>query len=321
MCVLFSNETLGKGSSVKVGAFVNKPFIKWKNALEYFITHSNADYHKLSTLRAEEFVKIIENKTVDVATQVNSSRKAQVIENRLKLISIIKTIIFCGRQELAMRGHDDSGPIFNCEKDNNNGNFRSLLRFRALSGDLTLKNHLMNSSGKSVYISPIIQNEIIQICGSLIQKEIVFKVNQAKFFAILADEACDISRIEQMSLCVRYIDNGCIREDFLKFVPIYDASGKGMAYTIIREIGKLGLKIENLIGQGYDGASAMSGLYNGVQKYIRDEIPHALYVHCAAHSLNLATGKSCTIPEIRNCIGSASTIINFFRKSPMRSKF
>jgi hypothetical protein len=67
ICVLFSNETSGKGSSVKVGAFVNKPFIKWKNALECFITHSNADYHKLSTLRAEKFVKIIENKTFDVA--------------------------------------------------------------------------------------------------------------------------------------------------------------------------------------------------------------------------------------------------------------
>jgi len=84
-----------------------------------------------------------------------------------------------------------------------------------------------------------------------------------KIFNILADETCDIyiSRIEQkkMSLCVRYIDNGFIKEDFLEFVPIYDASGKGIAYTIRREIGKLGLEIENLIGQGHDGVSAMSG--------------------------------------------------------------
>uniref|UniRef100_A0A2S2Q2I5 TTF-type domain-containing protein n=1 Tax=Sipha flava TaxID=143950 RepID=A0A2S2Q2I5_9HEMI len=138
MCVLFSNETSGKSSSVKVGALVDKS-IKWKNAMECFITHSNTDYHKLSTLRAEEFVKIIENKTFDVTTQVDSFRKAQVIENRLKLISIIETIIFCGRQELAMRGHNDNGPIFNCEKDNNDGNFRSLLRFQALSGDQTLQ--------------------------------------------------------------------------------------------------------------------------------------------------------------------------------------
>jgi len=108
MCVLFSNETLGKGSSVKVGALVNKPFINWKNAFEYFTTHSNADCYKFPTLRVDEFVKIIENKTFDVATQVDSFKKAQVIENRLKLIPIIETIFFfCGRQELGMRGHND----------------------------------------------------------------------------------------------------------------------------------------------------------------------------------------------------------------------
>ncbi|XP_022164133.1 uncharacterized protein LOC111029440 [Myzus persicae] len=170
--------------------------------------HSNADYHKLSTLRADEFVIIIINKKFDVATQVDYFKKAQVIENRLKLIPTIETIIFCGRQELAVRGHNDSGPIFNCEKDNNDCDFRALLRYRALR-----------------------------------------------------NETCDISCVEQMSLCISYIDNGFIREDFLEFVPIYDASGKGMACTVIREMGKLGLKIENLIGQGYDGASAMSGLY------------------------------------------------------------
>jgi len=52
----------------------------------------------LSTLRADDFVKIIENKTFDVAIQVDSFKKAQVIENRLKLIPIIVTIIFCSRQ-------------------------------------------------------------------------------------------------------------------------------------------------------------------------------------------------------------------------------
>ena len=78
---------------------------------------------------------------------------------------------------------------------------------------------------------------------------------------------------------------------------------------------KLGLKKENLVGQGYDGASSMSGIFNGVQKNICDITPHALYVHCAAHSLNLAISKSCNIPEIRNCIGSISTITSFFRKS------
>jgi len=77
-----------------------------------------------------------------------------------------------------------------------------------------------------------------------------------------------------MSLCVRYVDNGCIREGFLEFIPVCDVRGKGIAHTIIQEIGKLGLKTENLIDRGYDGASAMGGLYNGVRKYIRDKISH-----------------------------------------------
>lgn len=67
-----------------------------------------------------------------------------------------------------------------------------------------------------------------------------------------------------MSVCVRYINNYCIREDFLGFVPVYDVSWKGLTFTIIQGIKKLGLKTKNLIGQGFDGASEMSGLYDDV---------------------------------------------------------
>ncbi|XP_050528122.1 52 kDa repressor of the inhibitor of the protein kinase-like [Daktulosphaira vitifoliae] len=299
ICVLFSNECIGKGSNQKVGALVCKPFTKWKDAIECFKLHSNAEYHKLSILRKDEFLKVMDCKKPDISIAIYSAHKNLVLENRAKLVPIIETIIFCGRQELALRGDNESGHIFNSSADNNDGNFRSLLRFRVQSGDLNLKAHLENAASNAIYISPIIQNQLINIC---------------------ADETCDISRIEKMSLCVRYIEDCRIREDFFTFVPIYDASEKGLAHTIIREIDKLGLKKELLVGQGYDGALSMSGIYNGVQKNISDILPQALYVHCAAHLFNLTISKSCTIPEIRNCIGSITSIISFFQKSPIRSE-
>ena len=40
---------------------------------------------------------------------------------------------------------------------------------------------------------------------------------------------------------------------------------------------------------------------NGAQVHIREVIPTALYVHCAAHSLNLAVSNSCSLSSIRNC--------------------
>jgi len=58
--------------------------------------------------------------------------------------------------------------------------------------------------------------------------------------------------------------------------------------------------------------------FRGVQKFVTDKAPRALYVHCAAHSLNLAIGKSCDVPALRNCIGSVSSVANFFRASPKR---
>ena len=65
-------------------------------------------------------------------------------------------------------------------------------------------------------------------------------------------------------------------------------------------------------GLGYDGATAMSGKLNGVQAYIKDVIPTALYVHCAEHSLNLAVSNSCDLSSIRNCMGTIASVHNFF---------
>jgi hypothetical protein len=49
-----------------------------------------------------------------------------------------------------------------------------------------------------------------------------------------------------------------------------------------------GLSFDQCRGQGYDGASTMSGAYFGVQKFIHDMQPLTVYVHCAAHNLNLS---------------------------------
>ena len=49
---------------------------------------------------------------------------------------------------------------------------------------------------------------------------------------------------------------------------------------------KIDLKA-NLVGQGYDGASVMSGRHKGGAVRIKQEAPFVFYVHCHAHRLNL----------------------------------
>ena len=72
--------------------------------------------------------------------------------------------------------------------------------------------------------------------------------------------------------------------------------------TIVSTLQGLGLKIENMMGQGYDGATNMSSDNAGVQHRIRECSPKAEYVHCSGHCQNLVISHSCALPQIRNVI-------------------
>jgi hypothetical protein len=76
-----------------------------------------------------------------------------------------------GRAEIRMLGHWclNSGGILN-DSPINDGNFRALLRFCVEAGDHSLGEHLANSSTVARYISSIIQNELIDLCGEIIRK-------------------------------------------------------------------------------------------------------------------------------------------------------
>lgn len=68
-----------------------------------------------------------------------------------------------------------------------------------------------------------------------------------------------------------------------------------------------------MIGQGYDGAGAMSGVHIGCQTRVRAVHPSAIYVHCSAHNLNLALANASSITEVKNVMGLISDVHDFFK--------
>ena len=109
-----------------------------------------------------------------------------------------------------------------------------------------------------------------------------------------------------------------IREEFLEFQSAEDLSGAGLSKYILALMRKLRLDSQNLVGQGYDGAAAMSGAFNGVQAHVSKAAPQAVYVHCGSHALNLVLNSACDVPEIRDMFTTVSTIIVFINKSLVR---
>lgn len=123
-------------------------------------------------------------------------------------------------------------------------------------------------------------------------------------------------------MCLRYVDcssgKAIIREDFVEFISVEDVSAQALATTIITHLVSYNLDMHKFIGQGYDGAAVMSGRLRGVRTIIAEQYPKAQFVHCVAHVLNLVLAHSCEVPMIRNCLGTIKSVINFFRKSPLR---
>ena len=68
-------------------------------------------------------------------------------------------------------------------------------------------------------------------------------------------------------------------------------------------------------GQGYDGASNMSGRFQGVKARIQQVQPLAIYTHCVAHVHNLVVVDSCSNHFIRDTLAVVKEVINFFKES------
>ena len=249
-----------------------------------------------------------------IKNQIEAQRLKTAIANRKRLEPVIKTIIFCGRNGLPLRGHRDTGREFSLEEPTeSDGNFRSLLRFRADSGDTTVSD-IVTAPKNARYLHPEIQNELIDICGDEIMKKIVAEIKECKYFAVLADETTDVSGKEQLNVCIRYYAKGKICEDFLRFTSMHNVTGQAIAEEIEKSLTECGLDPTNLVGQGYDGASSMSGCFNGAQSHLIGKYPTAIYVHCAAHCLNLALAKGNFLFSFVSCI---HVTIAIFLQVPM----
>ncbi|XP_060881672.1 zinc finger MYM-type protein 1-like [Metopolophium dirhodum] len=321
---LLKNETL---KSTNLGKLVTAPMLKFKNAKNDFNKHSKTEYHLLSVQRANDFLINFESgfeKTVDVLFDKHLQQSIE--SNKKRLIPIVKTILFCARNNLPLRGHREAGSLSlesvrsSCTVGEQ-GILRALLAFRVDSGDTELQRHFETSPKNCTMISPKVQNEIIDVIGDVIVGKIVERVKQFRFFSLLCDETTDISTTEQMTVCIRYVDTSSwiLREDFLGFVKMTSTTGLAIKDAILIKLKEVGLSIDNLRGQGYDGGANMSGKHNGVQSLILNEQPLAFYTHCFSHSLNLCLYKACNVPSVKNMMGIVSSIAAFFSASAKRA--
>ena len=308
-CALFCKYHFSKGQ------FVNLPFRNWHKKKEKCKEHQTTLYHQEALHLADQFRQSVEHPEAGVAALI-SNRIAENIENNRNILKCVAdAVLFCGRQCIALRGYSEK-----LNTPGNHRNFLSLLQLLAKYDD-TLRQHLSSPAmAGATYISPQTQNELLHIIGQhIILRDLLEEIRLAKFFTVLADEVT-ASNLEHLAICVRFVDvHSDIREEFLTFQQLERITGKHIAEAIIEYLQENGLQVENIRGQGYDGASNMSSSRSGVQARIQQVAPLATYVHCSGHCLNLVISHSCNLPKARNVLDRLKYCCRIFLQSPKKN--
>lgn len=128
---------------------------------------------------------------------------------------------------------------------------------------------------------------------------------------------------EQISLVVRYNYNWGHPLKFFTIQSAESLDAAGLTKMIIDCLEKHGLdNRNNLVGQGYDGASVRSGNHSGVSTRIKNSARYAFYVHCNAHCLNLVLVDSVkSVPEAVNFFALLQKLYNFVSGSYVHLKW
>ncbi|KAK1392618.1 zinc finger MYM-type protein 1-like [Heracleum sosnowskyi] len=92
-----------------------------------------------------------------------------------------------------------------------------------------------------------------------------------------------------MAIVLQFVDvSGVIRERFFDFVNVLDTTSLTLKKELSDVLTRNNLSIQNMRGQGCDGASNMCGAFNDLHALFLRDCPYAYYVHCFAHRLQLA---------------------------------
>ena len=273
--------------------------------------------HSENKRHLENVLNLTNIGTVNIATQLDNAYREsirkhnqQVEKNRYILSKIIDCIKFCGSFELALRGHDES------DDSNNPGIFRGLIDLMS-SVDSAIKDHIeSNSIFKGT--SKTIQNELLDCMLEVAREEIQKELNLAKYVAIIADDTTDVSEQTQTVVVFRYECSGNVYERFWGFLNPDGQDAAAISECILDQIKPL-IPTDKLIAQSYDGAAVMSGKTNGVQAKVKLVYPHARFIHCYAHQLNLIMKQSASRNKsARVFFANLSAIPAFFSNAPAR---
>ena len=187
-CMLFGHGQDGGD----LGILVSLPMVNFTKTLPTTLPkHEQKESHHMVVTMLGDFMAVMDGKRQDVHMSLDTAVAQRVATNRLKLEAIVDTILLCGRQNIALRGHRDSCSDAEADPTSSHGNFLAILQYAVKHGDTA--NIFAQLLAMLHYASSMIQKEFISIISDQIRSSIIDNVKLARWITVIADEVTDVS--------------------------------------------------------------------------------------------------------------------------------
>ena len=295
-------RTFGKSLQRTRGVWVTKPFSNWKKAIEKMKAHEKSDVHihaSQAALAAEGALR-----EGSILQQLQNVERQERLKNR----AAIKSLIHCTH-------------FLVCQHIPHTTNFDKLVDLVVSCGGKDLKLFLENAGKNATYTSHIAVVEFLQALGTWVEESTLKRLQRASYYSIMADECTDITTVEELSVFCRWEEDGLPVEHFLEIVHLQKANAESIHSALIECLKQKNLQVKRIVGMGFDGASTFSGPKTGVQARMKKLAPHALFVHCHCHLLQLACVQAAnSTPGIKHVYVTLTALWKFFHYSPKRTQ-
>ncbi|KAJ8376205.1 hypothetical protein SKAU_G00067850 [Synaphobranchus kaupii] len=235
------------------------PFVKeagfsnWRKALEKIREHEKSRIH----VNANQRLAALRSTPINVLLSDAIAKNQQTAREVLEIL--FSSVRFLGRQGLPLRGNENRDRVL-----------WQLMVERVRSD----RDHFDWMNRRDNWMSPNIQNEILELFAHEIQRQVATKASQSLFLGLTADGMTDITGKEQFSCNIQFADaNLQVHNVFLGFYNAPDTTAEMLFLCVKDVLIRLNLSMERLQGYCFDGASNMSGRFKGVQARLKEVCP------------------------------------------------
>lgn len=166
------------------GTFTTSGFKKWGKAIEKFNVHQKINAHKEAQAKVLGYKQSLLSNSGSIIGLIDKHHSTVVTENREYLKCILKTLLYCSKQGIAIRGHNEESESLN------KGNFLELLvlTLRAKDNNIIKRFYFKKEKTFNYVHHSYLNMFLTYMSDCVLQSITILLIQSAKLFSVLIDE-------------------------------------------------------------------------------------------------------------------------------------